>query len=69
MRRIIILAAMAVIAAAAAAVWSFANPKVAGDVQVTDTSAQVSPSGQGLAAPIQNDPGLPQGRGDASAAA
>ena len=43
MRRIIILAAMAVIAAAAAAVWSFANPKVAGDVQVTDTSAQVSP--------------------------
>jgi hypothetical protein len=45
MRKIIILAAIAVIAATAA-VWSiatFARSKVAGPVQATETSAQVSP--------------------------
>jgi hypothetical protein len=45
MRKIIILAAIAVIAATTA-VWSiamFARPKVAGQVQATETSAPVSP--------------------------
>jgi hypothetical protein len=45
MRRMIILAAMAVIAATAA-IWSiviFAKPKAVGDLPATDTSAQISP--------------------------
>ena len=45
MRRIIILAAIAVIAATAG-VWSiamFAKPKAAGDVQAIETSTPVSP--------------------------
>jgi hypothetical protein len=45
MRRMIILAAMAVIAATTA-IWSivmFAKPQVVGDAQATDTPAQISP--------------------------
>jgi hypothetical protein len=45
MRRILVLAAMAVIAATTA-IWSiaiFAKPKVVGDLPATDTSASVSP--------------------------
>ena len=45
MRRMIILAAMGVIAATTA-IWSiaiFAKAKVVGDLPATDTSAQISP--------------------------
>jgi hypothetical protein len=45
MRRMMILAAMAVIAATTA-IWSiaiFAKPKVVGDLPATDTPAQISP--------------------------